>query len=223
MATLGDLAWGEVFCFFALWRLDGILRWMGFRCESQRWFVLHAIANVVVAGCAAPDLIDCVRDHTYSQMPAASVVPACLAFGLHAYHCLAFRLRSEDWLHHVVYVFATAPLVCMHNTKAMQVCFFFCTGAPGAADYTLLALAKSDRVSRDRRRQLYGYSSACVRLPGGVFGGSLLIQDSLKSAGRGPTCGLLGCMMMANAIYYGHQAARQAGRAEALAGENKVV
>jgi hypothetical protein len=178
--------------------------------SRARWFCMHSIGNAIVAAGSARDFATCALDHSLSSREAETLIPAGMAFSLHLYHCMAFKLRPEDWGHHLLFVFGATPLVVMHPTKAMSVCFFFCTGFPGMLDYWLLMLVKTQRLPKRVQKRAAGFINAYMRMPGGALGGLLMIQDGIGVGGRGVGAAILGAMMLANSCYYGHQAIHNA-------------
>ncbi len=199
----------DVVSLFLLYMLDKCLRRV--RAMQQggpraRWFCIHSIGNAVVAAGTARDLTICLLDHSHSSEIATSLLPPSVAFSLHLYHCLAFRLRPEDWSHHLLFVFGVTPLIIQHPTKAMSVCLFFCTGFPGMLDYWLLTLVKTQRLEKWVEKRAAGFINAYLRMPGGALGASLLVQDGVGVGARGVSSAVLGGLMLTNCAYYGHQA-----------------
>ena len=205
----------DVICMIWLYALDMILTQIQFLQkggERARWFCMHTIGNAMIAIGSARDTAHCIMDHSISNVAPDWMMPASMAFGMHLYHCMAFRLRPEDWSHHILFVFGVTPLLLWYPTKATSVCLFFCTGVPGMLDYGILTLVKTGNIQRRIQKRVAGLINAYMRMPGGALGGSLLIQDGLKDQSHG-TCGLiLGGMMLANSCFYGHQAIYNAGR-----------
>ncbi len=179
-----------------------------------RWFCLHSIGNAVVSLGALKDVAECILDHSSSHTRAEWLMPAGMGFSLHLYHCLAFKLRPEDWSHHLLYVFGVSPLLIFHPTKATSVCLFFCTGLPGVLDYWLLTLVKIHRLPRKVQKRAAGFINAYLRMPGGALGASLLVQDGIGVHQAGAGAAVLGGMMLLNSCYYGHQAIHSAAKSE---------
>ena len=207
--TVQELFMWDVVSLFLLYMLDLCLRRVkAIQCGGgrARWFCMHSIGNALVAAGSTWDLATCVLDHSRSKEPMMSLIPASAAFSMHLYHCMAFKLRPEDWSHHLLFVFGVTPLIVMHPTKAMSVCFFFCTGFPGMLDYWLLMLVKTQRLEKWVQKRAAGFINAYLRMPGGALGASLLLQDGVGVAGRGVGAAVLGGLMLANSAYYGHQA-----------------
>ncbi len=207
----------DVVCLFCLYITDTLLSiWPFLRHGGSRarWFCLHSLGNAVVALGAMKDVSECVLDHSASHAEAGWLMPAGMGFSLHLYHCLAFKLRPEDWSHHLLYVFGVAPLLVFHPTKATSVCLFFCTGLPGMLDYWLLMLVKLQRLPKRVQKRAAGFLNAYMRMPGGALAASLLIQDGVGVHSTGPGAAALGGMMLINSCYYGHQAISSAAKNE---------
>ena len=209
LSVIQELVMWDAVTLFLLYLLDYFLRRLAALQPGgarARWFCIHSIGNAVVAAGTTRDLALCVLNHAESREPATSLMPAGAAFSLHLYHCLAFKLRPEDWSHHLLFVFGVTPLVVFHPTRAMSVCLFFCTGFPGMLDYWLLMLVKTQKLEKWVQKRAAGFINAYLRMPGGALGASLLIQDGIGTPGRGVGAAILGGLMLANSAYYGHQA-----------------
>jgi len=214
ISVVQELFMWDVVCIACLYFLDRILRASTIlqQCGSRaRWFCMHSIGNAVVAAGTAGDMAACAADHSRSREMAAWLMPAGMAFSMHLYHCAAFKLRPEDWSHHLLFVFGVTPLVAMHPTRGMSVCLFFCTGFPGMLDYWLLVLVKTRKLHKRVQKRAAGFINAYMRMPGGALGGALLIQDGMGAGERGVGCAVLGAAMLINVCYYGHQAIHSAG------------
>lgn len=212
-----ELFMWDVVSLVLLYLLDRFLQSVPFIQNGgarARWFCIHSIGNAVVAAGTTRDLALCVLDHTRSKDPASSLMPVGAAFSLHLYHCLAFKLRPEDWSHHLLFVFGVTPLVIFHPTRAMCVCLFFCTGFPGMLDYWLLMLVKTQKLEKWVQKRAAGFINAYLRMPGGALGASLLVQDGIGAPARGAGAAVLGGLMLANSAYYGHQAIYNAAQYE---------
>ena len=217
IGVVQELFMWDVVSLLSLYLLDHLLRHSSV-LESggarARWFCMHSLANAVVALGALGDVIECIGDHSVSHRPAGWLMPAGMGFSLHLYHCLAFKLRPEDWSHHLLYVFGVSPLLVFHPTKATSVCLFFCTGMPGMLDYWLLTLVKTQKLPKKVQKRAAGFINAYLRMPGGSLAASLLVQDGIGVHKAGPGAAILGILMLMNSCYYGHQAIYTAARNE---------
>lgn len=90
----------------------------------------------------------------------------------------------------------------------------FCTGLPGAVDYTVLSLVKAGRMVKKRQKQIASFLNAYIRMPGGVFCAGLLFKDGLKIYSTniaGLELLLLSIMVYGNSCFYGKQAMENYG------------
>ena len=69
---------------------------------KSRWFAVHAFGNAIVVYFALPEVIQTLRDPLVAfSGPMASMVPNSTVSAIHLYHCLFFKLRADDWFHHM--------------------------------------------------------------------------------------------------------------------------
>jgi hypothetical protein len=137
-----------------------------------------------------------------------------IACTLHIYHCLFFKIRFEDWVHHILSCFIFAPTCIKFSSKGLSVFYFFCTGLPGAVDYTVLSLVKAGCMVKKRQKQIASALNAYIRMPGGVFCAGLLFKDGLKIYSTniaGLELLLLSMMVYGNSCFYGKQAMENYG------------
>jgi hypothetical protein len=148
--------------------------------DGARWFLLHAVGNVLVCVFAVPDFYFSFHrpmhalDTGYCDELSAkgffapcSDWPVAIIAALHSYHALAFALSSEDLFHHLTFVPAIAGLGlatawgCVRNILA-----FFISGLPGGVDYFLLAAVKSGHMSPMTEKRLNCSINTWLRAPG---------------------------------------------------------
>lgn len=81
--------------------------------SGARWFLLHALGNIVVAAMCVPDIYYAFRNPPYAiskkacfdlPFPGCSDLPTSLIIAMHLYHMIAFRLGSDDLFHHLTFV-----------------------------------------------------------------------------------------------------------------------
>ena len=77
---------------------------------GARWFLLHALGNLVVAALSLPDFYYASKnpqaiisvDYCRSlPFPGCSDWPTTVIISMHAYHMVAFRLSADDLFHHL--------------------------------------------------------------------------------------------------------------------------
>jgi hypothetical protein len=190
--------------FIGIYAIDCILICLN---KKGRWFQLHALVNYAIAGASMSDVMLCIADHSVSNTPIGGRVAGSLAFSLHLYHCCRFKLRQEDWSHHIVSVFICAPLCVANQTKALSLYYFFCTGLPGAIDYSALTLLKNGKILRRHQKKVCSWLNTYIRMPGGIICASLMLKDSLLlPVPINYTLAVLSLLVYGNATYYGKQA-----------------
>jgi hypothetical protein len=201
----------NVTCFFMIYILDSLLKKVN--CKA-RWFTLHAITNFIIAVTTFTDVLECIANPLVSSHPMTISIAGNIACTLHIYHCVFFKLRFEDWVHHFLSCFVFAPTCAKFTSKGLSVFYFFCTGFPGAVDYTVLSLVKDGRMAKKRQKQIASSLNAYIRMPGGVFCAGLLFKDGLNIYSTniaGLELILISIMIYANSCFYGKQAMENYG------------
>lgn len=201
----------NVTCFFVIYLFDSLLKKVN--CKS-RWFTLHAITNYMIAVTTFSDVLACIANPLVSVHPMTLDIAGNIACTLHIYHCVLFKIRFEDWMHHILSCFIFTPTCIKFSSKGLSVFYFFCTGLPGAVDYTVLSLVKAGRMVKKRQKQIASSLNAYIRMPGGVFCAGLLFKDGLKIFStniNGLELILLAIMIYVNSCYYGKQAMENYG------------
>ncbi len=201
----------NIACMLVIYLLDGLLKRM--ECKS-RWFALHAITNYIIAAITFTDVLACIENPLISSQPMTLEIAGNLACTLHIYHCIFFKIRFEDWMHHILSCFIFAPTCVKFSSKGLSVFYFFCTGLPGAIDYTVLSLVKAGRIVKKRQKQIASSLNAYIRMPGGVFCAGLLFKDGVNiylTNIAGIELILLSIMIYGNSCFYGKQAMENYG------------
>jgi hypothetical protein len=151
--ALTEIAGGFAMCTVALVLADVFVSSM---CPAAvRWFVLHAVANLIIAAVSVPDAWSSMVDPRSACSGAYSQIPIYMITVLHAYHLIVFpNVSRDDWFHHIVFVgiicfcgfyFKSGPL---QNLMA----FFIC-GLPGGLDYLMLAAVKLNLFPRSKEKE----------------------------------------------------------------------
>ena len=178
--------------------------------ESTRWFQLHSIMNCIITWFAYPDVVECLFYPQNSNQISNNNWSRSFALSLHIYHSIVYTLRYEDWMHHILSVFLTAPFCIINNTKNMSVVYFFCTGLPGAIDYFMLNLVRTNYILKKRQKTTCSIINAYLRMPGGCYGGLLLLKDSYHAGVFGIDKAIMALVFYCNSVYYGKQAIESA-------------
>lgn len=176
------------------------------RCNyNGNWFQLHAIINYIIVYLSYSDVLACAIDPGDSNTPVKVHLAGQFAFGLHIYHCVMFKLRLDDWIHHISSVFIVAPVCVYYPTKSLSVFYFFLTGLPGGIDYTMLSLYKNRLITKYKQKQINSYLNAYIRQPGGAICSYLLFKDSIVTDATNYATLFLSLIIYLNSCFYGKQ------------------
>jgi hypothetical protein len=120
--------------------------------KGQRWFFLHAAANVFVVVWGIKDCITTLDNPSdaMSQHHKWSSIPGGFVAAIHTYHVLRFKLGSGDIFHHVAF----AGVGCFSNYivnygPLANLYFFFVCGLPGCV------LGAANRSTANRSTALH--------------------------------------------------------------------
>ena len=104
--------------FFIIFLIDLFLKTICYSIkENIRWFQLHSIVNWIIVYFTYNDFIICMKNPNDSTKLIENEWGRSFALSLHIYHCLAFSLRKEDWIHHISSVFISCPMLIINNIK----------------------------------------------------------------------------------------------------------
>jgi len=144
--------------------------------EGSRWFLLHALGNLVVAAMALPDFYWAakhpqaaisVRYCADKPFPACSDWPTALIIAMHGYHVLRFKLSADDLFHHLVFVPIIGGIHFIYpwGTSGNILCFFI-SGLPGGLDYLMLSAVKAGKLSSYFEKRVNCSINTWIRSPG---------------------------------------------------------
>jgi len=163
------------------------------------WYAIHVYCNMYVVIKTLPIIylyfnnpIYALTDSTEYNIHYYAIIP-------HIYHCLAFNLTKDDIFHHVVFVFCGILFKLMIDVGfTIAFYLFFINGLPGAIDYTMLILYKTNHITKLKRHRLAVFLNSWIRCPGLIFSNSLLVcyilaNDSISS--------LLKCVYIVMSFY----------------------
>jgi len=143
---------------------------------GARWFLLHALGNMVVAAMCVPDF-----GHTLHNPPAAMSVaycetlpfpacsnwPVCIIIAMHVYHMLSYKLSADDMFHHLLFVPVIGGMnFCYPGGALYNVLAFFISGLPGGISYLMLAAVKAGKLSSFTEKRINCSINTWVRGPG---------------------------------------------------------
>lgn len=188
------------FIAFIIYILDISIIRLGYK---GRWFQLHTITNAMVSYLTYNDMMMCFHNPKYSIEPITDYYYLYIILLTHLYHCIAFNIRFEDWVHHITSVLIPAPIFGLYPIKAHSIgCFFIC-GLPGTIDYSMLTLYKNNIITKKTQKMLCTYLNTYIRMPGCIVSVYLLYKDSVILESYLLKC--LACIIYVNACFYGKQ------------------
>ena len=182
---------------------------------KARWFSLHAIFNFInVLGTQAAishaivNPIDLEMDNKSSLQLYSrySIRPATLTIALHLYHVIFFKLRSEDKIHHFLFI----PLLLWNiSYEIKNVTLFFACGFPGMISYIALCLKKYGIITQEKTRQIAFYQNLWLRAPGLLFSAFSVFYSHLYAKKLYFSI-IITCLVASiNGMYYLQQIARK--------------
>ena len=166
--------------FFAIYVIDKI--GISILSKKAQWFQLHFIINMLISYTSWNEAAQILINPNKAKEITNNYITCALAFSLHLYHVLFFKLSTVDKLHHVSSVFFVTPLGLYFNKKVLSLHYFFGTGVPGGIEYLLLSLVKHDKLSVIKQKQCSSYLNAFMRMPGGVLASFLTFADAINSS-----------------------------------------
>jgi hypothetical protein len=177
------------------------------------WFQLHCAANIIVAFYTYNDVLDCFNNPERSSEAISYYIAPCTTLMLHLYHVLFFKLRTDDWIHHIGSCFICTPMCLNYPKKGFAIYCFFCCGFPGAIDYMLLVLHKNDWCPKIVEKKINAYLNSYVRMPGGIIGCYLIYKDAylMETTFLLYSNLSLSFLIFMNTCYYGKQAIENYG------------
>lgn len=146
---------------------------VNFKCSgTTRWFFLHSIINFIVVYYGVNDVYTCITNSSECYKISwnyNSVKVYNYATLLHIYHCIFFKLTKDDYLHHFLMVAICGTLCYILKSIISSFALFFLTGLPGAIDYMLLYLVKTNKINSITEKKIYTFLSAYIRAPGCTY------------------------------------------------------
>jgi len=140
--------------------------------NTTRWFFLHSIINFIVVYYAYEDVCQCVLNSIECyKIPwnYNSIKVYNYSLLLHVYHCLFFKLKKEDYLHHFLMVLICGIFCYILKSIISSFALFFLSGLPGAIDYMLLYFVKINKINSITEKKIYTFLSAYIRAPGCTY------------------------------------------------------
>jgi len=190
-----------VICLLFIHAIDRFIQYIG---KNGRWFQLHAVINMSITALTFHDVKDCIFNPAMSYGRIDVQLAGYLALALHIYHCLMFKIRLEDWVHHILSVFITTPIFIYNPCRGTSVFLFVATGLPGAIDYSSLVLYKNGMIRKYTQKNITSTINSYIRMPGGAICSYLLFKDAFYERINASLL-LLSFIIYTNTVFYGKQ------------------
>lgn len=211
--------------------------------ETTRYFILHAVVNWAITAACTSSLVVTIADPVRSNVAALNPPPpvfdgagflvalqpnnhwpAILVTCIHIYHLLPglFTLTAADYFHHLLFCPAIIlPGVLLRCGVLRNAVGWFICGAPGAIDYTLLALVKLGHLPKLWQKSINRRVALWLRVPGLLFMAFCSYQSFLYDVESGLLARLVtllcGAFIGFNGLYYGDMSIRNLAEWEARA------
>ena len=197
-------------CLYSACIIGGIDVIICYFSYKARWFQLHAVVNYIISALTFSDMVDCLFDPSQSMIRQPPCYAAGLTLTLHLYHSVLFKMRLEDWCHHIS-GFVITPILIDNSCKGISQAYFFITGLPGAIDYSIMALYKNNILKKNTQKYIASKLNAYIRMPGGVITAYLIFKDSFSTPVINYHMVSLCAFLYINSCFYGKQAIENYG------------
>ena len=149
-----------------------LLRLLGVKDPTTRYFLLHVLCNGFVTVVHMDDVIISYLDPltAMKSLPTDTQGAAVIA-AVHFYHILFYQpLPIVDWVHHAVMILLMLPLAVALNAGALLGHgAWFSSGFPGGLDYLMLVLVKYSFMDSLREKQMNSFIQTWIRAPGCIY------------------------------------------------------
>lgn len=146
---------------------DIFLKYLLNRKNLQRWYYLHAFANLLVCIYSFDIMILFLNDPiTNINNPIWYNKSSIIISIIHIYHLLFFKCTYDDWFHHILFVFIGTIIHYKVNLGyLMSLYHFFICGLPGGIDYLLLGFVKDNLITKNSRLKIALELNIWIRAP----------------------------------------------------------
>ncbi len=148
-----------------------------------RYYLNHFIANSIICYSTLSDTIYCYTDFDKVLQYPKSYFAMSIVFALHFYHMAVYyyKMRYDDWSHHIIMVLLALPLSLYVNCGAiLGHSLFFTTGLPGGIDYFLLFLVRNKLIDKMTEKRINTKLNLWVRCPGCISNCTLTLIHALS-------------------------------------------
>jgi len=186
---------------------------------KARWFSLHVIFNFInILGTyksfiyAIKSPIDLITDksiYTTILQSRNSIWPTVYTITLHIYHVLFFKLRTQDIIHHFLFV---PFLLCNLSYETKNITLFFACGLPGMISYIALCCKRYNIITKQTERQITFYQNLWLRVPGLLFSSFCVFYSYKYAKIINPSMYIVGTLCLLaniNGLYYLQQISKK--------------
>ena len=160
------------------------------RNQRNRWFLVHAILNIVISKLTIICLGKCTPDHRAMVLTSY----------LHIYHCLFYNITKDDLIHHVTFgILIGVPTMIFEVDPLVHRLLFFGCGLPGAFLYMILFSNRCFNCQMNER--LYSMILyTMIRMPSMIFSSiTILLQPKTQIDA------FIAVVSILNSTMYGYQ------------------
>ena len=174
--------------------------------KHTRWFLVHALANAVVAKTAMADVI-LVANHPMSETLVVpdTVIPVECALLVHLYHAALYSLSTQDRAHHVIFALVMGLPSYIFARRITNVMLFFLSGFPGGLIYVLLFCRRLGVLVEWNEPRVSVCVNCLVRAPGMLWACTCVFLADNATAVPLVVLAIQVSLSASNAIFYATQ------------------
>ena len=198
-------------CSFCNGEWFGLIRLIGAcmltRNPGCRWWLCHAVGNLIVVVFSVADVWSCMKNPLRASVGPYNMIPNYAIAAIHIYHMVAFNdLQVGDWVHHIVF----GGIICSlgmgtYIGPVQNFVAIFLSGLPGGLDYCMLAAVKHKKLDPITEKRWNARINVWIRAPGCMMAACCLYVSGLAQPvpeGRFIIYCLAGIMTAFNGLYY---------------------
>jgi len=177
-----------------------------FKIEG-RYYIIHSIINGLVVYNSFEGTLNSyniLKPVDYYTINNINIIKNYI-YSLHVYHIIWYymKLRFDDWLHHLLMIGMTLPLIeYVPQSNIILHCFFFINGLPGCIDYLLLFLNRNNIVSVYFEKKINNYLNLWIRCPGCIMTITLIICNIVLYYNTLPLYSIISMLIIIMTVYW---------------------
>ncbi len=149
--------------------LIGVFDFLFTKNKKGRWYFIHSVFNFVAIYDAFDEFWFVVVD-PLGDFPNKNIKGISMILALHLYHAAFFKLKTMDWVHHIIMMSLIIVPFLMPKSITLTNCFiFFTSGLPGGIDYMLMALVKRGDILSITEKKINTEINVWLRSPGILY------------------------------------------------------